>query len=107
MWWSAEFQNPEWIWQVRIMNRRDCCGDRLGGVSVMIDNDECGRVPMGTKNGKWYTVKCSRPLQGKNLRLITTRNEYLSISGIQAYSARVMFMSRTVTSTSRTRQGPP
>jgi hypothetical protein len=96
---------PVWIWKVRVLNRRDCCGGRLSGTKVMIDNQECGQIQNGTKNGQWYEVKCSKPLRGTTLKLITTRNDYLSISGIQAYTAMVRMM-RT-TSISRSRTGPP
>lgn len=41
---------------VRILNRKDCCGNRLAGVKVSIGGAECGTVPNGTKNGQWYTI---------------------------------------------------
>jgi hypothetical protein len=69
----------------------------------MVDNQVCGRVQNGTKNGQWYTVRCSKPLKGSTLKLVTTRNEYLSISGIQAYSA--MARSGRTTRTRRSRGG--
>jgi hypothetical protein len=89
MWWSARFRGgAKWIWQVRVLNRRDCCGNRLSGTKVMIDNQVCGQVENGTRNGQWYTVKCSKPMRGSTLKLVTTRSDYLSISGIQAFSAQ-------------------
>jgi hypothetical protein len=86
MWWRANFGQNETIAKVRILNRRDCCGDRLGGTIVTIGNQECGRVPMGTKNGQWYTVTCSSPVTGDRIELKTTQNTYLSISGIEVWT---------------------
>jgi hypothetical protein len=58
MWWKASFGGNYWIDRVRILNRRDCCGDRLAKTSVLIGNTVCGQVEQGTQNGKWYEVKC-------------------------------------------------
>jgi hypothetical protein len=38
MWWRANFGQNETIAKVRILNRRDCCGERLGGTIVRIGN---------------------------------------------------------------------
>jgi hypothetical protein len=46
----------------------------------------CGKVEAGTRNGRWYTVKCQQSIMGNNIELRTTRNDYLSISGIEVYS---------------------
>jgi hypothetical protein len=69
------------------LNRRDCCGQRLKGVKVSVGGTECGTINENTRNGQWYTVKCSRPLRGDKIVLETTRADYLSISGIEAYTA--------------------
>ena len=88
MWWSVNFGGGEhWITDVRIRNRRDCCGNRLASTKVMVGNKQCGSLPSRTQNGKWYTVKCSSPIRGGFVKLILTRNEYLSISGIEIFAA--------------------
>jgi hypothetical protein len=51
---------------------------------VLVDGKECGKLPARTQQGKWYEVECS--LKGSSVRLVTTRNEYLSISGFEAYA---------------------
>jgi hypothetical protein len=70
-----------WIGKVRVLNRRDCCGNRLARTIVTVDGKECGRVQTGTKNGQWYDVTCKSPLFGKTIRLTTEQKTYLSISG--------------------------
>lgn len=86
MWWRAQFGREYWIDRVRIRNRRDCCGGRLAGTEVFIGGETCGKVEAGTKNGEWYTVKCQNDLKGSQITLKTTRNEYLSISGIEVFT---------------------
>jgi hypothetical protein len=88
MWWQAFFRGQSWVYQVKIKNRADCCGGRLARTKVMIGSQVCGHVQNGTRNGAWYTVKCKRPVRGDRVRLITTRNTYLSISGIQVWAGR-------------------
>jgi hypothetical protein len=55
----------------------------LAGTDVFIGGTKCGRVQNGTQNGKWYTVTCSTSIRGDKIELKTTRNDYLSISGIE------------------------
>jgi hypothetical protein len=52
----------------------------------MIGNAQCGRMPGRTQNGRWYEVRCPRPLAGTFIKLLTTRNEYLSITGIEVFA---------------------
>jgi len=86
MWWRAQFGREYWVDRVRIRNRRDCCGARLAGTEVFIGGESCGKVEAGTRNGQWYTVKCQSDLKGAQITLKTTRNDYLSISGIEVWS---------------------
>jgi hypothetical protein len=74
------------VGRVRILNRKDCCGNRLGGVKVYVDETYCGQVQPNTRNGQWYEVKCSKDILGEKVRLVMTKNDYLSISGFEAYS---------------------
>jgi hypothetical protein len=113
-WWEVNFTQEYWVDRVRVRNRKDCCGARLNQTRVLIGDQECGRVNGGS-NGAWYTVKCAKPLFGNKVRLVTVQNEYLSISGIEVWTAAAQGGSsssstittrgstRTVTRTSRTR----
>jgi hypothetical protein len=85
-WWEVGFDNEYYIGKVRILNRRDCCGERLAGTKVMVGDQLCGTVQGGTKNGQWYDVTCSKPMKGRSVRLVTTQSTFLSISGFEAYS---------------------
>jgi hypothetical protein len=96
MWWRALFGQNETISKVRIRNRVSCCGSRLARTDVFIGNEKCGQVQSGTSDGKWYTVKCSKPITGDKIELKTTQNTYLSISGIEVWTGE---SSTTITST--------
>jgi len=86
-WWNADFGGAFSVGKVRIQNRKDCCGARLGGTRVLIGDKECGRVPNGPKNGQWITVQCAQPITGTSVRLITTQNTWLQINAIEVYGA--------------------
>jgi len=86
MFWRSQFGRDYWVDRVRIRNRRDCCGSRLAGTEVFIGGEKCGKVEAGTSNGKWYTVKCQQDIKGNQITLKTTRNDYLSISGIEVFT---------------------
>jgi hypothetical protein len=58
----------------------------LAGAEVLIGGTKCGKVEDGTSNGKWYTVKCQTDIRGDRIEIRTTKNEYLSISGIEVWS---------------------
>jgi hypothetical protein len=102
MWWRANFGGNFWIDRVKIRNRRDCCGARLAGTAVFIGGKECGKVESGTSNGRWYTVNCQGSIQGDKIELKTTRNEYLSISGIEVWTG-----AETVETTTSAPSGKP
>jgi len=50
-WWEVKFTRDYMVDRVKMLNRKDCCGDRLGGTKVYVDDKYCGAVPNGTKNG--------------------------------------------------------
>jgi len=43
-------------------------------------------MPAKTKTNQWYDVRCN--LRGSTIRLITTTNNFLQISGVQLYTGR-------------------
>jgi hypothetical protein len=44
-WWKCAFNGgAQWVWKVRVLNRRDCCGARLAGVQISIGGQECGKI---------------------------------------------------------------
>lgn len=68
-WWSADFDTTRSVTEVRILNRRDCCGERLGGSTVYIDDVLCGTIPGSTSTASTYTVTCTTPLSGSSITI--------------------------------------
>jgi hypothetical protein len=69
-WWEVGFNQPYLVDRVRVKNRHNCCGNRLNRTKVFVGTEECGSVNGGS-NGAWYTVKCSKPIFGNKIRLVT------------------------------------
>jgi len=88
MWWKAQFGKQYNFRRIRIRNRIDCrvCGQRLARTKVFISGKLCGSLPNKTVQGKWYEVRCN--LKGNEIKLVTVKNTYLHISGIQAYAEK-------------------
>lgn len=91
------------VHRIRIRNRKDCCGQRLASSSVRVvfqgKEIECGKLPARTENGKWYEVSCKGNMVGDSVKVVTTRNEYLSMTGIEVFGFRVQMKVRTTTHT--------
>ena len=58
-------------------------GDALKNVKVYIENQLCGTLPSKTEDSKWYRIKCHDPLVGNTVKLVTTQNMQLALSGIK------------------------
>ena len=68
-WWYADFDTTREVTEVRILNRRDCCGERLRGSTVHIGNTLCGTLPDTTATATQYTVTCATPLRGSSITI--------------------------------------
>jgi hypothetical protein len=55
---------------------------------VMIGDQQCGAIGSKTSEGKWYTVECLKPITGDFVKVKTTRDDYLHMSGIEVYGQR-------------------
>lgn len=83
--WTGFFKGPSTVYQVRVLNRGDCCGERLAGTEVFIGTQKCGKITGTPATGKWYTVTCPNPMQDSYVKLVTTNNTWLQTSGIEVY----------------------
>lgn len=83
-WWSANFKDGTMrVESVKILNRPDGWGDRLGDSDVEIDGKLCAKVQSGTVQGKWYTVTCDKPVIGKKVKVISKENTPLHFAEIR------------------------
>merc|ERR1712166_1312667 len=86
MWWKVRFPINHNFSKIRIRNRADCCGERLGSTKVFVSGQLCGTLPSKTVRGQWYEVTCN--LTGNEIKLVTTQNTFLSIQGFEAYAGQ-------------------
>ena len=80
-WWKTYLDEPMDIKKIEIKNRVDCCGERLAGVKVYVDDKLCGTLPNNTPKNTWFTVTCNN-LKGQRIKLVKPDNGYLAFSGI-------------------------
>lgn len=85
MWWKVVFPKNHNIQRIKIRNRIDCCGERLAGSMVFVSEQLCGQLPNRTLNGEWYELQCD--ILGNEIKIVTVRNTYLSISNIKVYAS--------------------
>ena len=71
------------ITEIKVKNRYDCCGERFSGVQFYVSGQVCGTAPEKTLTATWYTIKCSKPLLGKEVKLVMMKKNYLSLSGLE------------------------
>jgi hypothetical protein len=66
---------PARVTEVKILNRKDCCGDRLASSRIEVDGKLCGTLPSKTENGKWYSVQCN--IEGREIKVSNVKSAAL------------------------------
>ena len=83
-WWKVNFQDDKiLVTKVSILNRNDCCEDRLNGVKVFVGDELFGTVS-NPKKGDWSKMK--NRIEGKFLKIQGTPNQYLTFCGIKVWA---------------------
>ncbi|XP_078579508.1 uncharacterized protein LOC144863813 isoform X3 [Branchiostoma floridae x Branchiostoma japonicum] len=95
-WWKVDLGDTYVISHVRVINRGDCCGERLRNFMVRVgpfedfrENTPCGDIHSETpSDGETITVRCAEPISGRwvSVQLIG-REDYLSLCEVQVYTA--------------------
>jgi hypothetical protein len=65
-WWQATLSEELTITKVQILNRGDCCGRRLSGTRVFVDDTLCGTITDPPQGG-WVDVNCH--IKGEKLKI--------------------------------------
>jgi hypothetical protein len=85
-WWTAKFNGGNFeIDSVKLKNRPDGWGHRLGDSTVEIDGKLCGKVSTKTVNGAWYAVKCAKPILGKTVTITSKAKTPLHFAEIRVF----------------------
>ena len=85
-WWRAKFKNGSFkVNQVKLLNRPDGWGARLGDATVEIDGKECGKVQGTTKQNVWYTVTCAKPIIGRTIKVTSKADTPLHFTEVRVF----------------------
>lgn len=93
-WWRVDFDGPRAIDTVEVLNRLDCCRERLSGVEVRIgdstvpnENELCAAVSdERARNGDAkIELTCSRVIRGRFLHFLQRRGDALTLCNVKAY----------------------
>ncbi|XP_078579504.1 fucolectin-5-like [Branchiostoma floridae x Branchiostoma japonicum] len=94
-WWKVDLSSTYAIKRISILNRGDCCGERLKNFMVRVgpnedfaQNDQCGEMYTETpKDGQTIVVYCSPPIPGRyvSIQLMGRRDE-LSLCEVEVYA---------------------
>jgi len=68
--------------KIGILNRGDCCHNRIRGAIVYVGNRVCGRIKNPPK-GKWIIFNCN--LKGTFVKIRGTHRDYLHICGFHVF----------------------
>ncbi|XP_078542753.1 uncharacterized protein LOC144828451 [Lissotriton helveticus] len=89
-WWRLDLGQSQPIGSVVVVNRADCCPQRLRGAEVLIGDDEDNNNPVcGTitdlSAGSVTTLYCKGMVGRYVSVVITGRREYLTLCGVEVY----------------------
>ncbi|XP_035689154.1 macrophage mannose receptor 1-like [Branchiostoma floridae] len=94
-WWKVDLSRTYTIKQISILNRGDCCGERLKNFMVRVgpnedfaQNDQCGEMYTGTpEDGQTIVVYCSPPIPGRYVSVqLMGREDNLSLCEVEVYA---------------------
>lgn len=79
-WWEVDFKEDTQVDAVRVLNRGDCCEQRLAKFDVKVDGVLCGdgKAP---NRGQMEEVQCG--VKGKTLQIEVTLREHLNFCEVQ------------------------
>jgi len=79
--WEVDLEKEEYISYIEIMGRADCCGDRLEGAIITLDNRTISGLSY-TKDQTYWKLDANN-LRGRFLR-VSLENEYLTLCEVKA-----------------------
>ncbi|XP_019616806.1 PREDICTED: fucolectin-4-like [Branchiostoma belcheri] len=98
-WWKVDLGDTYVISHVTVINRGDCCGERLRNFMVRVgpyedflENTPCGDIYSETpSNGETIDVRCEEPISGRwvSVQLIG-RKDVLSLCEVQVFAGTVL-----------------
>ncbi|XP_060558455.1 fucolectin-like [Ruditapes philippinarum] len=73
-WWMVNLEKTKLVRRITILNRGDCCAERLNNVTVTVGDVEgqmkqCGRFMGPGGKGELVEISCSTPLFGQFVKI--------------------------------------
>ncbi|OCT77279.1 pentraxin fusion protein-like [Xenopus laevis] len=88
-WWQVDLRNSYKVGSVVIVNRGDCCSDRLKGAEIRVgnsannNNQVCATI---TNISQTTITVCCNGMEGRYLSIVIPgRNEYLQLCEVEVY----------------------
>ncbi|XP_035697814.1 uncharacterized protein LOC118430887 [Branchiostoma floridae] len=94
-WWKVDLSRTYTVQRVSILNRGDCCGERLKDFAVRVGpnedfslNGQCGETYTDTPtDGQTIVVYCNPPISGRYVSVqLMGREDYLSLCEVEVYA---------------------
>ncbi|XP_066300222.1 uncharacterized protein [Branchiostoma lanceolatum] len=94
-WWKVDLDEAYPVNRVSVLNRGDCCGNRLRNFQVRIganenfaQNDQCGETYTATpRNGATVVVTCDQPMSGRYVSIqVMGRYENLQLCEVEVFA---------------------
>ncbi|XP_078696559.1 sushi, von Willebrand factor type A, EGF and pentraxin domain-containing protein 1-like isoform X3 [Branchiostoma floridae x Branchiostoma belcheri] len=94
-WWKVDLSRTYTVRRVRILNRGDCCGERLKDLMVRVgpnedfsQNTQCGGTYTDTPtDGQTIEMHCNPPIAGRYVSIqVMGRKEFLSLCEVEVYA---------------------
>ncbi|XP_066271170.1 uncharacterized protein [Branchiostoma lanceolatum] len=93
-WWKVDLSRVYTVHRVSILNRGDCCGERLKNFTVRVgpnedfaQNNQCGATYTDTPtDGQTIEVYCNPPISGRYVSIqLMGRKDFLSLCEVEVY----------------------
>ena len=86
-WWNVDLGVSASILEVRITNRGDCCGGRLSGFDILVDNTACAtNVPLTDFRSNVGVVPCVATGQIVQVQIT---NDFLQLCEVEVLVANI------------------
>ncbi|XP_035658319.1 uncharacterized protein LOC118403649 [Branchiostoma floridae] len=95
-WWKVDLGSIYTVQRVIVVNRADCCGERLQNFAVRVglsdtglENDQCGETYTDTPtDGQAIVVDCYPPMLGRYVSIqLVERTDALTLCEVEVYGA--------------------
>ncbi|VDI25850.1 Hypothetical predicted protein, partial [Mytilus galloprovincialis] len=86
--WSVDLGKTVIVKQINIINRKNCCGNRLKNIAVTVGVNmnkmkHCSNFKGPGKNGQFIVLTCKTPISGRYVKILRSGKGFLSLAEVQ------------------------